>query len=198
MMKHDFFTYCQKLYNIDKAFDQTQSNRLLQYRHLEPQSAQFLASLVIATKANEILEIGTSTGYSTLWFAYGLRNNPTAQLISIDIDHQRIETAQQHLENVGLLSIVQLYAMDAKDFLRDSQIMFDIIFLDAERQFYLDYVDDLHKVLTIGSVLIVDNVISHANEVADFLSVFMQDSRYLCTTLPIGTGLFLAVKQAHS
>ena len=70
-----------------------------------------------------------------------------------------------------------------------------MIFLDAERQFYHDYLKGLHQVLGVGSVLIVDNVISHCDDVGEFLAAFKNDPRYICHTLDIGAGLFMAVRQ---
>jgi predicted O-methyltransferase YrrM len=96
---------------------------------------------------------------------------------------------------LNLNDSVSVQQADAKDFLAQADKPFDMIFLDAERQFYMDYAADLVRLLDFGSALIVDNVISHAAEVADFLAYFEQDNSLLCTTLPIGAGLFMAVKQ---
>lgn len=54
---------------------------------------------------------------------------------------------------------------------------------------------DLKRLLIFQSILVVDNVISHADEVAEFLAEFETDESFLCSTLPIGAGLFLVVKQ---
>lgn len=197
-----FKAYTDRLYQIDKAFDDAQPNRLNRHRHLEPDSAEFLASLVISKRAKNILEIGTSTGYSTLWLGYALaqinraNTEDTATLTSIDIDEWRLLTARNHLRTLQFDHNITLQQVDAKDFLRQSTAHFDVIFLDAERKFYGDYVADFKRLLTFSDMLIVDNVISHADEVAAFLSAFEQDSNYLCSTLSIGAGLFLAVKQS--
>ena len=84
---------------------------------------------------------------------------------------------------------------DAFVFLNETNDIFDLIFLDAERQFYSDYAERLHKILSVGSVLIVDNVLSHSDEVCEFLAKFKNNSRYICHTLDIGAGLFMAVCQ---
>ena len=164
-----FKAYTDRLYQIDKAFDDAQPNRLNRHRHLEPDSAEFLASLVISKRAKNILEIGTSTGYSTLWLGYALaqinRTNTadSATLTSIDIDEWRLLTARNHLRTLQFDHNITLQQVDAKDFLRQSTAHFDVI--------------------------------SHADEVAAFLSAFEQDNNYLCSTLSIGAGLFVAVRQ---
>lgn len=197
-----FRKYVDKLYQIDSEFDATQTDRLARHRHLEPESAQFLASLIISHNAKNILEIGTSTGYSTLWLAYAsaqLSKNGKmpAKLTSIELDNQRLLTAKNHLLALQLNEFVTLQQADAKDFLAQSQESFDMIFLDAERAYYAEYVTDFKRLLQFGNMLIVDNVISHANEVTDFLAEFESDDSFLCTTLPIGAGLFIAVKQGN-
>jgi len=99
------------------------------------------------------------------------------------------------LQAVGLSTLVDLKVQDASDYLSQNHEVFDLIFLDAERQFYCDYTKQLHKALSIGSVLIVDNVISHHDEVCEFLAAFKNNARYICHTLDIGAGLFMAVCQ---
>jgi predicted O-methyltransferase YrrM len=190
-----FLSYCQSLYDTDKAYDSEQANRLNRHRHVEPDSAKFLASIAMIREPHKVLEIGTSTGFSTLWLAYGLRHQSNVDFISLDIDKSRSNTAKQHLQNVGLSSLVRFIVQDAFVFLSKTEDVFDLVFLDAERQFYSNYTERLHKVLSVGSVLIVDNVLSHSDEVCEFLAEFINNPRYICHTLDIGAGLFMAVRQ---
>lgn len=192
-----FLSYCQSLYKADSTYDSEQVDRLNRHRHVEPESAEFLANIATIRQPKKVLEIGTSTGFSTLWLAYGLRHQAQYDFISLDIDKSRSEAARQHLQNTGLSDTVRLIVQDAFIFLNSNEDVFDLIFLDAERQFYLDYIEGLYKALDIGSVLIVDNVISHHNEVCAFLAEFTNDSRYICHTLDVGAGLFMAVRQEH-
>lgn len=190
-----FLSYCQSVYDADKAYDSEQTNRLNRHRHVELDSAQFLANIAMIRKPNKVLEIGTSTGFSTLWLAYGLRRQSNIEFISLDIDKSRSDAARKHLQNTGLYPLVRLIVQDAFVFLSKTEDIFDLVFLDAERHFYCDYTKPLHKILSIGSVLIVDNVLSHSDEVCEFLAEFLNDSRYICHTLDIGAGLFMAVRQ---
>lgn len=190
-----FFSYCQSLYENDEAFDEQQTDRFKRHRHLQPDSAKFLASLIISSGAKKVLEIGTSTGYSTLWIAYALKHQPDAQLITLDIDKARSNIAQHHLQNVELSRQVCFKVEDALTFFQYYNQPFELIFLDAERQYYVEYLPFIHSLLPIRGILIVDNVLSHPNEVKDFLKDFENDSRYLCSTLSLGSGLFMAVRQ---
>lgn len=190
-----FLSYCQSLYEADSTYDSEQSNRLARHRHVEPDAAQFLANIATIRQPKKVLEIGTSTGFSTLWLAYGLRHQAECDFISLDIDKSRSEAAHQHLQNTGLSASVRLIVQDALIFLNSNEDVFDLVFLDAERPYYLDYIRGLHNALDVGSVLIVDNVISHRDEVSKFLAAFINNPRYLCHTLDIGAGLFMAVRQ---
>lgn len=190
-----FLSYCQNLYDADNTYDSEQTDRLDRHRHLDPESARFLASLVMMQKPKEVLEIGTSTGFSTLWLAYGLRHHSHAHFISLDIEKSRSDIAKRHLQAVGLSDLVDIRVQDALEFLTQNRKTFDFVFLDAERQFYCDYTEDLHRALTIGGVLVVDNVLSHREEVCQFLAAFTDDNRYICHTLEIGSGLFMAMRQ---
>lgn len=196
-----FLSYCQTLYETDKTYDNEQIDRLNRHRHLEPDSARFLASLMMMKQPKKVLEIGTSTGFSTLWIAYGLRHYVNAKVdanvnfISLDIDKYRSDAARHHLQAVGLSDLVDLKVQDAFDYLSQSTEIFDFIFLDAERKFYSDYTEHLHRALTMGGVLIVDNVISHRDEVQPFLAAFENNDRYLCHTIKMGSGLFMVVCQ---
>lgn len=190
-----FLSYCQSLYETDSTYDSEQTDRLNRHRHLEPESARFLASLVMMQKPKEVLEIGTSTGFSTLWLAYGLRHHSHAHFISLDIEKSRSDVARQHLQVVGLSDLVDIRVQDALEFLTQNHKTFDFVFLDAERHLYCDYIASLNRSLTIGSTLVVDNVLSHREEVCQFLAAFTNDTRYICHTLEIGSGLFMAVRQ---
>ena len=190
-----FLSYCQSLYKTDTAYDAKQTDRLNRHRHVAPDAAEFLANIATISQPKKVLEIGTSTGFSTLWLAYGLRHHAECDFVSLDIDKSRSAAAKTHLQNTGLSASVRLIVQDALVFLNDNTDIFDLVFLDAERQYYLDYIEGLHKALSVGSVLIVDNVTSHRDEVSAFLAVFTNDPRYLCHTLDIGAGLFMAVCQ---
>ena len=83
---------------------------------------------------------------------------------------------------------------DAQQFLESSHDSYDVILLDAERDEYINYWNHLKRIIhPKGGVLIVDNVISHADQVEDFISVVNADSNFLTTTLTLGAGLFVVV-----
>ncbi len=93
----------------------------------------------------------------------------TPTLTTVDIDGERLKQAKDNLRTVGLVEIVHFVHGDAGEVLARSESgSSDMIFLDAERPHYSDYWEDLVRVLAPGGLLVVDNVISHAEQVAPF------------------------------
>ena len=193
MQFNHFKRIMQDWYQDCVQHDQLQSDRLLRWRNIEPAAGQFLLQWIRASHSKNVLELGTSNGFSSAWLAYALALN-AGQLCTVEIERTRIHLAQQRLKNLSLNNIDYLHA-DAVDVLASAQPKtFDLIFLDAERCFYQDYVADLKRLLLAqsGTSLIVDNVISHAAELTEFLPQFTTDTRFICCTLEIGSGLFIA------
>lgn len=191
----DYPQFIQKMttwYVACQAYDQTQPNRLDRWRNLEPESAQFLMQLLCMLKAKRVLELGTSNGFSTAWLAYALKAQQGA-LMTVEIDPMRSASAQFSLQQLGIAQHVDFIVSDIQQVLVHAQSSYDMIFLDAERSEYHLYIQDLKRLLRLqqGNTLVVDNVISHAKEVATFLEVFHQDAQFYCQTLAIGAGLFI-------
>ncbi|UOG16583.1 class I SAM-dependent methyltransferase [Acinetobacter sp. PK01] len=190
-MSQQFKARINDLYVSFKKHDDTQKDRLQRYRNIEPDSAHFLAMQIRIQKSKKVLEIGTSTGYSTLWLADALQVTQ-GQLTTLEIDAVRSQQAQQFAQEFGLDPLIQFWVGDAKDYLAECTEKYDLILLDAERDAYVDYWSDLKRLLSKqGGVLIVDNVISHAEEVKAFTHLVKEEGNYLLSTLPLGAGLLV-------
>lgn len=190
-LSQQFKNRLNDLYESFKKHDATQKDRLQRYRNIEPDSAQFLAMQIRIQKSQCVLEIGTSTGYSTLWLADALQVTQ-GELTTLELDAARSAQAQQFSQEFGLEQRIQFWVGDAKDYLADCTSTFDLILLDAERDAYVSYWPDLKRILSQqGGVLIVDNVISHAEEVKAFTNLVKEEGQYLLSTLSLGAGLLL-------
>jgi predicted O-methyltransferase YrrM len=182
-----------ELHRYGSEYDAGKADRLERLRNVEPDTAQALAVLVRATRAQRLLEIGTSNGYSTLWLADAVRS-VGGRLLSIDVDAERSALAAQNLDRVGLRELVQLRVQDAAVTLHETpDDGWDMIFLDAERPAYAGYWRELVRVLRPGGLLAVDNVLSHAEEVCDFRELVRTDERVSEAVVPTGAGLLLVV-----
>ena len=185
-----FLNRVNELYQGFIKFDSTQVDRLNRYRNIEPESALYLAMQIRIQQSKRILEIGTSTGYSTLWLANAAQETD-GQITTLEIDALRTAQAKKYAEELNLDHVIDFIVTDAQDFLQHSSEVYDFILLDAERNAYLNYWVYLQKMINPkGGVLIVDNVISHASEVKAFIQQVKQDGRFMTTTLSLGAGLF--------
>jgi len=191
MMHAEFLSKVSALYQRFQEHDSTQADRIARFRNIEPESAQFLAQLVHIQRPQQILEIGTSTGYSTLWLAYAAQQ-VNARLTTLEIDAGRSQQAASHLADFNLSNGVEFWVGDAAEYLKQSQAIFDFILLDAERDAYVDYWPDLKRLMCVSrGVLVVDNVLSHADQVTDFIAIIQQDEQFNLSTLAIGAGLLV-------
>ena len=185
-LTEEFLAQADALYQSFQAHDALQSDRLQRFRNIERESARLLAVLIRAQQARKILEIGTSTGYSTLWLANAAQSTQ-GHVTTVEIDAERSRQAQLHLHHA-----VDFKVGDALAFLQQCNERYDFILLDAERDAYVAYWPYLAQIMqSKGGLLAVDNVLSHASEVAEFIGMIEADKRFSCVSLPVGAGLLL-------
>jgi predicted O-methyltransferase YrrM len=182
-----------ELLQTSREHDSRQDDRLARFRNVEPETAELLAVLVIATGAQRVLEIGTSNGYSTLWLADALEQSG-GTLLSVEIDPERTALARANLERADLRA--ELRTADAGDLLGElDDDSVDLVFLDAERPAYPAYLPDLERILPPGGMLAIDNAISHEHELVEFTALVSADDGLLTSLVPIGAGLLLVVRR---
>ena len=187
----EFERFMQELYEKFHRHDLKQADRLHRYRNIEPESGRFLSMLIRAQQSKNILEIGTSTGYSTLWLAEAARLTQ-AMITTLEVDAERVAQAKQYATEIDLADLINFKVIDAQVYLKEEQEIFDFILLDAERDAYVSYWPHLSRLLKAkGGLLVVDNVISHAAEVEEFIALIQQDPRFIMSTVPIGAGLLM-------
>jgi predicted O-methyltransferase YrrM len=178
-------------------FDAARDDRRERRRNLEPDSARLLHLLVLATAAKRVLELGSSNGYSTIWLAAAVAANEGA-MVSVDLDQGRLEEARANLAAAGLEGTVELRHEDAGAALTGAaDASLDFVFLDAERPDYPGYWADLVRVIRPGGLLAVDNVISHAAEIADLRTLIAADRRVTEALVPTGAGVLLVTRLVH-
>jgi predicted O-methyltransferase YrrM len=182
------------LYALSREHDAAQADRLARYRNVEPDTAELLGVLLRATGAQRILELGTSNGYSTIWLADAAEDTG-GRVLSVDVEPARTELARANLASAGLDGRVELRTEDAAATLASSaDAAWQLVFLDAERPAYPDYLPDLIRTLAPRGLLAIDNVISHAHELTEFTALIDAVPALTQTVVPVGAGLRLAVR----
>lgn len=157
-------------------------------------TGEFLAVLVKATKAKNILEIGTSNGYSTLWLAEAAQTTQ-GHVTTVEYAEYKIALAAKNFERAGLAGQITQKHGDAGTLLVDTpDASVDLLFLDSERSEYVGWWPNIKRVIKPGGLFVVDNATSHESEMAPFMELVRQDSEFTTSLVPVGNGEFLAVR----
>lgn len=172
-----------------------QPQRLQAHWCVSPETGQWLAWLTRLIGARRVLEVGTSIGYSGLWFLQALCETD-GHLTSIDASMERQAMAAEHFARAGQTHRVTLLCDDAQVALarlgQAAAQTFDLVFLDARKDQYLSYLDvGVTPLLRPGGLLIADNTESHRQQMAPFLSALQQRPQWQVVSLPVGSGLLL-------
>lgn len=187
-----------RLWEEGREFDAEQQDRLDRRRNLEPESAELLNILVRSLAPTAVLELGTSNGFSAIWIAEALESSG-GTLLTVDNDPGRAAEATKNLVDADVADRVDQRVADAADVLAEQpDESWGFVFLDAERAHYVDYWPEVDRILAPGGLLVVDNCISHANEVADFRALVGACRDYRQALVPIGAGLLLISKERHA
>lgn len=127
------------------------------YLSVPPQDGKALRLLTEATGAKNVVEIGTSTGYSGLWFCLALRKTG-GHLTTFEIDHERATAARGHFREAGLETFVTIVEGDAHEQLSKLKGPVDVAFIDADKGGYLDYLKKLLPLIRPGGLILAHNV----------------------------------------
>lgn len=162
-------------------------------RQVTPDVGRFLYTLVLAARPANIVEIGTSGGYSTLRLASAARIVETT-VTTLEIDPVKVALAARSLDDAGLADVVRIVEGDAFAYLGSRKEPIGMCFLDAEKEDYWAFYDALVPFLPPSAVLVADNIISHVSELAGFTERVLADKRMSAVVVPIGRGELLAVR----
>jgi caffeoyl-CoA O-methyltransferase len=129
--------------------------------NVSPNQGRLLRLIVEIAGARRILEIGTLGGYSAIHLARGLPDD--GELISLEIDEHHADVARNNVERAGLSGIVEVRVGDAHELLTDlvenEEGPFDLVFIDADKEGYPDYLDASLRLVRPGSLILGDNTI---------------------------------------
>jgi caffeoyl-CoA O-methyltransferase len=161
-------------------------------RQIARTTGQFLFALVTPMNDCGVLEIGASRGYSTIWLAAGVRYF-SGRVVSLENDPAKIEAWRRNVADAGLGDTAQLVEGDAFQTLPAVDDVFDVCFLDAEKEQYERLVTLTRPKLQTGALIVADNVLSHAETLAAYSAARQADSTLESVTVPLDRGLELSV-----
>ena len=169
--------------------------------------AQFLQTLIKISDIKKVLEIGSFTGFSALSMALSLPDN--GSLISLDKNTEFSKKAKTFYDKANVNKITQIIkpAIESLKDLENSKRKFDLVFIDADKENYVNYYEKSIELIDKNGLIIIDNVLWHG-EVADkskndkftkiikdFNKHIKDDNRVTKNILPIGDGLTICIKK---
>ena len=160
-------------------------------RQVEPTTGRFLFSLVVPQTDCEVLELGGSRGYSSIWLAAGVRQFG-GRVLSLEHDPAKVEAWRRNVEEAGLEEWAELREGDAFELLPEIDDVFDIVFLDAEKDDYEELFRLAREKVEPGALVIADNVLSHPEPLAQYSVARQADPTLLSVTVPLDRGLELS------
>ena len=169
--------------------------------------AQFLQTLIKVSNVKKILEIGSFTGFSALSMAMALPVDGI--LISLDKNPEFSNKAKYFYDKAKEKRIKQIIkpAIESLKELKDTKKLFDLIFIDADKENYLNYYESCMNLIDKKGLIVIDNVLWHGevaddanndkftNIIRDFNNHVKQDKRITKNIIPIGDGLTICIKK---
>ncbi|MEV0231770.1 O-methyltransferase [Nonomuraea sp. NPDC050786] len=188
-------SYLGDLYQRGREHDAPLADRLLRLRNMTPDAAGLIALLIRVQGSRNVLEIGTSNGYSAIWFADALRDTG-GRLVTVELDGERVEQARANIAAAGVAEHVSVVHGDGGAVLAASaDASVDLVVLDAERPAYVDYWPQLVRVLVPGGVVAVDNAVSHREQVEEFGELVAAHGDFAVRLIELGDGVLTAVRR---
>ena len=164
----------------------------------------FYNIMLKSINAKNILEIGTSIGYSGLWFADAVLSNTQSegQIITIDRVKIKIDNAIQNFKEAEVCSLIKIKEGEARKILREikeefSENYFDFIFIDADKESYIEYFDLCLPLVKKGGIIGADNILfpERFNQLmTDYISYVRKKSNVQSVTVPIDNGEEITIK----
>ncbi len=160
---------------------------------LDPDAAKLLYIIAVGAKAKNIVEVGTGSGYATLWLAAAAKILG-GKVVTCEIDEAKATEARINFEKAGLAETIEILVGDARSTLREQEGPVDLLFIDGESGQYETYFDVVYKRLEIGSLVIADNVVESAFELDDYITYVQNHPNLDSQTIRIGDGLEVSVR----
>src|SRR5262249_53461320 len=161
------------------------------YLSVPVQDGKALRLLTESVAAKNVVEIGTSTGYSGLWFCLALHATG-GHLTTFEIDHQRATIARDQFKQAAVEKMVTLVEGDAHQEVAKLKLTIDVAFIDADKGGYVDYLNKILPLVRPGGLILAHNVemvpdyVKVVTTRADLETIFYMEGAGLAVTLKKG------------
>ncbi|MEI8128877.1 MAG: O-methyltransferase [bacterium] len=172
-----------------QKLEQTQED----FWNISRSSANFLNMLIKISGAKNVVEVGTSNGYSGIWLAKALKNTG-GHLTTIEYYEKRIILAQENFQKCGVEDIITIKQGSACEVLETIDFEIDFAFIDANKGEYIKYFDIINPKLKKGGLIAADNITSHPQKVASFVEKIKNDPNYQVEILDLPAGMLIGLK----
>ena len=164
-----------------------------EFWNVSVQTANFLSILIKATDRKNVLELGTSNGYSAIWQAKALKTTG-GHLTTIEFWDKRLSVACENFKKCGVDDIITPKLGSACDVIQTLNEKYDLVFIDANKGEYIKYYELLLPRLTSHAIIAADNIHSHREKVQPFIDAISANSDFQTQILDLPDGLLLAYK----
>jgi len=173
------------------ALEQTQK----EFWNVSRVTGKFLNMLVRQTGAKNVLEVGTSNGYSGIWLGLALKQTG-GKLLTIEYWDTRLSIAKENFKKCGLEDVVETIQGSALEVLAalPEDYTADLVFVDANKGEYVKYFEFIDKHLKPSGIIVCDNVLSHEEKCRPFIGAINARPDYRNVILPLPAGLSMGVK----
>ena len=181
--------------------DETRSMQTAPQMMVGEVEGRFLEFLVRSTGARRVLELGTFTGYSSISMARGLLEG--GRITSCDVNEETTAIARRYAEEAGVAGRIDYRLGPGLDTLAGLDGPFDLVFIDADKEGYLDYYEAVLPKLAHDGLILADNALRNGRVLDDdpnepmraFNEHVMNDDRVVCVLLTVRDGILLVRKR---
>lgn len=160
------------------------------YANVPDSDGRMLRLMVEAMNARNVVEIGTSTGLSGLWFAMALEKTG-GHLTTFELDPGRAATAREHFRKAGVERLVTIVMGDAHQTIQRLKEPIDLVFIDADKEGYTDYLNKLLPLVRAGGIIAAHNV----DMTPEYLAAVARNPDLETVGVSGGNGLALTLKK---
>jgi predicted O-methyltransferase YrrM len=166
--------------------------KALRMRQIPPDTGRFLSILAAGAPPGQVIEVGTSAGYSGLWLSLACRQRGD-RLTTFEVDLHKVRLARETVQQARVEDVVQVVQGDARDHLPGIQPL-AFCFVDCEKELYGEIYELAIPNLVSGGLFAADNALSHQAELSSFIGRALSDSRVDGLVVPVGKGVLLCRK----